>query len=432
MRRGCAMRGERAVGPGRRRRRAARLAVAGVLCAILPPAATAELAVPAPSARALDQAGVLSSATESALEAMLGDLEAAVGAQVVVLTVPSLAGEPIESYALRVAETWGLGSRERDDGVLLVVAVEDRRTRIEVGYGLEGVLPDVVAGRIIRQSMVPHFRRGDFETGVLAGARQIADRLTPGGADAAPDGRQAASGAPPVAAPPGPNWDHFWAWIVFLLVMPAIGLVCALLGVDGERRGITFGALLLPLMLGGSLALDELVTFPPDSGKFLLGGVAVLAAGSALFWWLHFRLRRASAARDRWRARLDEAADGRLLLRAAAGLGLPAPSARVGRWLRGVVLAAFYAGLGVWIFLFWAPGYGIAYVHNLLWLIVIWRANLHPSPSAGGSGSWSGRSSGRVWSPARSSRSSSSGGGGGSGFRPGGGSFGGGGASGSW
>jgi hypothetical protein len=273
---------------------------------------------------------------------------------------------------------------------------------------------------------------------VLAGARAIVERLMPGGAE---DGGGERAGDPVAileAAAPAPNWELLWVWIVFLFIMPVIGLVFALFAKEAEARGITFGALLLPLMLGGSLAVDELALFPPDSGKFLLGGVAVLAVCSTLFWWLHFRLRGLPELRARWRARLDEVADGRVVLRAAAKLGLPvsAESAGVALWLRRALVAGIFLGLGVWIFLFWAPGYAIFYVNNLLWLIVIYRATLHPSSSSGGSGSWSGRSAGRVFSSSSSRSSSwsrgSSGGSGGSGFRPGGGSFGGGGASGSW
>jgi uncharacterized protein len=404
----------------------------------LAPAVGAELAVPSPSGRTLDTAEVLSPATESALEALLAELENVTGAQVVVLTIPSLASEPIESFSLRVAETWRLGSGERDDGVLLVVAVEDRRVRIEVGYGLEGALPDIAASRIIRESMVPHFRRQDYETGLLAGARAIVERLMPDGAEATsvgPAGELTAPvrAVPAEVAPPAVNWELFRVWIVFLLVMPLIGLIFALFAKDAEARGITFGALLLPLMLGGSLAVDELAFFPPDSGKFLLGGVAVLALCSTLFWWLHFRLRRRAVTRARWQAWLDEAADGRIVFKAAAKLGLPVSSGSEGgaRWLRRVLVALAYLSLGWWIFVSWHPAYAIFYAHNLLWLIVIYRATLHPSPSSDSSRSWSARSARSVSSSVRSWSGGSSSGGS-SGFRPGGGSFGGGGASGSW
>jgi uncharacterized membrane protein YgcG len=116
-----------------------------------------------------------------------------------------------------------------------------------------------------------------------------------------------------------------------------------------------------------------------------------------------------------------------------AKLGLPVSSGSEGgaRWLRRVLVALVYLGLGWWIFVSWHPGYAIFYAHNLLWLIVIYRATLHPSPSSSTSRSWSTRSARRVSSRSRS-WSGGSWGGGSSSFRPGGGSFGGGGASGSW
>lgn len=417
-----------------RRRPLSRPALVGALWAVLAPAvAAAAPTVPPPSGRAVDLAEVLSPATESALTAILADLEAATGAQVAVLTIPSLAGDPIESYSLRVAESWGLGSRERDDGVLVLVAVDDRRVRIEVGYGLEGALPDVAAGRIIRDAMVPHFRRGDHEEGVLAGARAIAERLNPAAAGA-PRDRTAGESAPaPMVGEWEVNRELVWVWVIFLILMPLIGLVFALCAVDEEARGITFGALLVPLLLGGSLVVDELVPLPPDSAKFLLGGVALLALSSSVFWWLHFRLRRRPETRARWRARLDELVDGRKALEAAAKLGLPLPpeSGAKARWLRRALVAVCCLGLGVGIFWLWSPGYAIFYTHNLLWLVVIYRTNLHPSPTSSSSRSWSGRSVRRVTARPRSrSRTSSSRRR--TSFRPGGGSFGGGGASGSW
>jgi uncharacterized protein len=90
-----------------------------------------------------------------------------------VLTVPGLEGEPIESFSKRVAERWKLGQSGRDNGVLIVVAPQERRARIEVGYGLEGVLPDAIANRILAQRMTPRFAAGDFAGGIEAGAEAV-------------------------------------------------------------------------------------------------------------------------------------------------------------------------------------------------------------------------------------------------------------------
>jgi uncharacterized protein len=95
--------------------------------------------------------------------------------QITILTVPSLEGDPIEDFSLRVAEAWKLGDKKEDNGVLLLVAKEDRKMRIEVGYGLEGDIPDALAGRIIQNVMVPHFRKGDFSGGITAATNLLMD-----------------------------------------------------------------------------------------------------------------------------------------------------------------------------------------------------------------------------------------------------------------
>jgi uncharacterized protein len=116
---------------------------------------------------------VLAPERAARLEQALAAFERETSHQVAVLTVPSLEGEAIESFSMRVAEAWKLGQRGRDDGVLILVAPNDRRARIEVGYGLEGVLPDAVASRILRQRMTPRFAAGDFAGGIEAGAEAV-------------------------------------------------------------------------------------------------------------------------------------------------------------------------------------------------------------------------------------------------------------------
>jgi len=146
-----------------------------VLLALCIGGARAESPVPALTARVTDTVGVLDAATRASLEAKLAAFEAERGAQIAVLVVATTAGEPIESYALRVAEAWKLGRGRIDDGALLVAAVEDRALRIEVGYGLEGVLTDATSKRIIAETIVPAFRAGDYAGGIVQGvARMLA------------------------------------------------------------------------------------------------------------------------------------------------------------------------------------------------------------------------------------------------------------------
>lgn len=129
--------------------------------------------VPALSTRVTDATGTLSDEQRSTLEQALKDYEARKGSQIAVLIVPTTQPETIEQYSIRVVEQWKLGRTGVDDGVLLIVAKNDRTLRIEVGYGLEGVLTDATSNRIIEDIIVPRFRQGDFYGGVSAGVDSI-------------------------------------------------------------------------------------------------------------------------------------------------------------------------------------------------------------------------------------------------------------------
>lgn len=152
----------------------ARCAVIALTLALLSPGfSSAELAVPALVGHITDQTGTLSAEQKSTLEKSLVVFEARNGTQVAVLMVPTTLPEAIEPYALRVAEQWKLGRQKVDDGVILVVAKDDRALRIEVGYGLEGALSDIVSKRIINETIVPRFKQGDFYGGLQSGVEQI-------------------------------------------------------------------------------------------------------------------------------------------------------------------------------------------------------------------------------------------------------------------
>lgn len=140
------------------------------LAVLLPAVATlATLEVPELRGRVNDLAGLLDPGRARALDARLARFEEETSHQVVLLTVPSLQGEPIEEFALRVAESWRIGHAGLDNGAILVVVPEDRKARIEVGYGLEGVVPDVVAKRILEDVLFPSFRQGRMAEGIEAG-----------------------------------------------------------------------------------------------------------------------------------------------------------------------------------------------------------------------------------------------------------------------
>lgn len=157
------------------------LAAAGLLCIfsifyiilIYTPPVQAEEPVPALNARVTDLTGTLTEKEQNDLERRLASFEAQKGSQIAVLIVPTTKPEGIESYSMRVAETWRLGRKGVDDGVLLIVAKQDHKIRIEVGYGLEGAIPDAIAKRIISEIIIPRFKRGDYYGGISAGVDSL-------------------------------------------------------------------------------------------------------------------------------------------------------------------------------------------------------------------------------------------------------------------
>lgn len=137
-----------------------------------------QLDVPYLSGRVVDEANVLSNVTVQQLESILKTHEDSTTNQIVVLVIPSLNGEILEEYSLKVAETWAIGQKGTDNGVLLLIAIEDRKMRIEVGYGLEGDLTDALASRIIRNEIAPNFRQGDYDQGITAGVNGIINAIS--------------------------------------------------------------------------------------------------------------------------------------------------------------------------------------------------------------------------------------------------------------
>lgn len=129
----------------------------------------------------VDLAGVIGGDARIRLNGYLRELEEKTSAQVVVLTVAGLDGESIDGFSLRVAEKWKLGQKGKDNGVLFLVALGDKKYRVEVGYGLEGVLPDSLVGSIGRSYLMPHFRRGDYSAGLTEAVAAIAGEIARSG-----------------------------------------------------------------------------------------------------------------------------------------------------------------------------------------------------------------------------------------------------------
>jgi uncharacterized protein len=192
--------------------------------------ALAQPTFPALSGRVVDQARLLSEAREAEITAKLAALEADTGDQLVVVTIDSLQDLEIEDYGYRLGRAWGIGAEETDSGVLLIVAPNERKVRIEVGYGLEPVLTDALSNQIIQTEILPPFREGGFERGISAGVDAIDAQLRLDPAEAA--ARAAAS------EPTGSEMPIMTAVIigvVFLLLF--INLVRAAGGGRRRRHG---------------------------------------------------------------------------------------------------------------------------------------------------------------------------------------------------
>jgi len=125
----------------------------------------------------VDAASVLSAATRTELRAELAELRQTTGRELMVVTLPSLQGLSIEDYGYQLGRAWGVGDADRDDGVLLIIAPNERKVRIEVGYGLEPILTDALASTIIQSAILPKLRKRDFDGGALAGALAIDQQL---------------------------------------------------------------------------------------------------------------------------------------------------------------------------------------------------------------------------------------------------------------
>jgi uncharacterized protein len=220
-------------------------------------AGVSALEVPYLAGRVNDQANLLDAGVESQLEERLRLLEEETGAQVAVLTIPSLEGDPLEDFSMRVVETWQLGRADADDGVLILVARDERRMRIEVGYGLESVLTDAQSGRIIDHLMSPRFRQGDFDGGVGAAVDAVASAIRGEPVDI-PEKRAETTGFNPGS-------------FIFLLIfgLPFINVALAARGAAGWIVGIflipfffAFPAAIFGVTAGKIIAIGWLIVFP--------------------------------------------------------------------------------------------------------------------------------------------------------------------------
>lgn len=213
------------------------------------------LEVPRLSGHVNDYAGLLSQGAAQSLESALTDFERSDSTQIVVLTIPSLDGENLEEFSIKVAEAWRIGQKGIDNGAILLIAKKERKMRIEVGRGLEGKLTDLVSGRIIRDEIAPRFKSGDFDGGIESGVASIMS-VVKGEYTAKPRAfGNARKGAHPI-----------FTFVIFLMV------ACIFLGSISRLLGGLAGAIGLPIiafMLFPGLALVLLIGL--GIGGFLIG-----------------------------------------------------------------------------------------------------------------------------------------------------------------
>lgn len=215
---------------------AARLLYVALLVLLVPIASGQSVRdVPELQARVTDTTGALGADVVADLEQRLAELETSTGAQVAVLVVDSTSPEPIESYAIRVVERWQLGRENFDDGVLVLVALEDRAVRLEIGYGLEGAIPDAFAKRIIEEQMIPRFREGDYGFGITAGIDSVAALVRDEG-----------------LPPPQPGSDD--GPVDLFSLLPVILVITVLVGAPLKRMLGTFPGSLVTGGIAGTVA----------------------------------------------------------------------------------------------------------------------------------------------------------------------------------
>lgn len=268
------------------------LLLAGVLATV----ATHAQHLPGPTGSVTDLADVLSDAEEQALRTLAADVEQGTTVEIAVVTVRSLDGVSVEEYATKLFAAWGIGQAGKDNGVLILVAPSQREMRIEVGYGLEGVLPDGLAGQVIRESFTPAFRDNAYGRGIVEGTTRVAGIVRRN--QPLTDAELQALAA---AQSPGSSNDPMLPYVLvpFLGLFVAIGFGLAGAGLGARAIGpLVFGAIFggIPLALGASVGMP--------TGAWILAGIAVLALV------IGFRLGRRPGSRASMRGSSKKAGGG--------------------------------------------------------------------------------------------------------------------------
>lgn len=243
------------------------------LCLLfLPWMALAEVPVPELTARVTDLTNTLAPDQKSALESRLAAFEQQKGSQIAVLLIPTTQPETIEQYSIRVVETWKLGRKGIDDGILVVMATQDREVRIEVGYGLEGAIPDVIAKRVIEEIMIPRFREGDVAGGLNAGVERLIGLIE--GEPLPPPKKQTASGG---------TFDQYFPILFFAAIVMG-GLLRAIFGkvlggfATGGIVGLAVWLLGAGLFFAIAIAIMAFI-FTLGGGRGIPGGMGGMGRG---------------------------------------------------------------------------------------------------------------------------------------------------------
>jgi uncharacterized protein len=230
------------------------IVVVSLVCLIAAPCLWAVMPE-SPQGWVSDFAGILSEDTTSQLTSLIDEVKRSTGAEIAVVTVSSLDGMTVEEYAVRLFEKWGIGTKEEDNGVLFLIAPNERKTRIEVGYGLEPVITDGRAGEIIRETILPFFRAGDYDQGILQGTRQIAALIT----------NEDFSPSVPIPQPESQGDFTPWPIKIFVVLFFALFITLGFLALGYALRqkgqgffliwGAGFGGIPLLMSLAFSLAM---------------------------------------------------------------------------------------------------------------------------------------------------------------------------------
>lgn len=245
--------------------------LAALLITLCSVTAALALEVPALRGRVNDYAGLLSQQASQALEQKLAAFERETSNQVVLLTVPSLQDETIEGFAIKTGDAWKIGQKDKGNGVLLILAKKERKIRIEVGTGLQGALPDITAGQIIRNVMAPHLKAGNFDAGITAGLDAVI-AATKGEFKATPSDKMAAK------KKKGRGYGLF----IILLLAGIVAVAAA--GSSSRTAGTLTGGIALPVAAG--LGLGTVL--------WKLGILAVLGAAAGFLISLLMKLLQAS------------------------------------------------------------------------------------------------------------------------------------------